>query len=416
MYNAGPFNPYIAQRNYFQYDYAAQGYMDSKTEIVQNRSTENDPFVNFMRYDVSFNYREKESHRLTRNWVNGAWQNMNQVSFVYPNVYGDSVCTAEVVQLWDVGTGSWVNSGNTAYSYNNFDYPTQYTEASSSTWVAAQNSWLFSTRNLYSYNSLGHTTVYEWQSYDTDNMVWKNGSRMTYDYTANGLVDTTWIENAAFNAPYAYSITSRMISEYDGDNQLIVNTTQIVSGGNWENGSRYLYTYDANGNLLTAVQEVWDNGINNYVAQSRQTYSYDTDNNQVSMQVDNWNVSNAVWVNGYRYEREFDEHGNRVHYEAYSWVNNSWVYTAGQDDFFDCGELSFSESSMAKFDVYPNPVNNVLHVKTTEPHVFSLKTLGGQEIFKFTSKQINGIDVTMLTAGMYLLQNEAGQSMKFIKE
>src|SRR6218665_21774 len=123
MYNAGPFNPYIAQRNYFQYDYAAQGYMDSKTEIVQNRSTENDPFVNFMRYDVSFNYREKESHRLTRNWVNGAWQNMNQVSFVYPNVYGDSVCTAEVVQLWDVGTGSWVNSGNTAYSYNNFDYP-----------------------------------------------------------------------------------------------------------------------------------------------------------------------------------------------------------------------------------------------------------------------------------------------------
>ena len=415
MYNAGPNNPYIAQRNYFQYDYAAQGYMDSKTEIAQNRSTENDPFVNNMRYDWTFNYREKETHRLTRNWVNGAWQNMNQVSFVYPNAYGDSICSAEVVQLWDVGTGSWVNSGNTSYTYNNFDFPTQYTEASSSTWDAAQNAWLFSTRNLYTYNVLGHTTVYEWQPYDTDNLVWKNGSRFTYSYSSNDLVDTTWIENAAFNAPHAYILSSRMISEYDANDQLMVNTTQIVSGGNWENGSRYLYTYDVNGNTLTAIQEIWDNGTNNYVAQSRQSYAYDNDNNQVLMQIDNWNVTNAVWVNGFKYERAFDQHGNRISYQTYSWINNSWVYTAGQDDFFDCGELAIDEHAIGTLEVYPNPVETRLYIQASTENTYKIFNSTGVVVMTFTSNS-TGTDLSHLAPGIYVIQNQKGQSTRFIKD
>ncbi len=82
------------------------------------------------------------------------------------------------------------------------------------------------------------------------------------------------------------------------------------------------YTYNANGNVLTALEEKWSNGA--WVNDTRNTYTYDTQGNELTMLREYW--QNGVWVNYCRYSYTYDFDGKELTKSTEYWENGDWTY------------------------------------------------------------------------------------------
>ena len=70
---------------------------------------------------------------------------------------------------------------------------------------------------------------------------------------------------------------------------------------------------------------------------------------------------------------------------------------------------------MAK--VYPNPAQNSLNIDATESTTIHIVDLLGKTIYtQQLNLGANTIDICSLTNGVYMLQTEKGETIKFVKE
>jgi len=78
-----------------------------------------------------------------------------------------------------------------------------------------------------------------------------------------------------------------------------------------------------------------------------------------------------------------------------------------------------SEISLADFSVYPNPVKNTLMINAADINLVTVYNANGSQVMKLKKGFENGINVSGLTAGIYVINISTGKGVatrKFVKE
>ncbi len=96
---------------------------------------------------------------------------------------------------------------------------------------------------------------------------------------------------------------------------------EIWDGSQWVNHLLSTLTYDLNGNIITELVEIWDGS--QWENNSRHTFIYDSSGNQTSFLSESWNISQ--WVNYRRDTYTCDPNGNRISALMEIWDGSQWV-------------------------------------------------------------------------------------------
>ena len=81
--------------------------------------------------------------------------------------------------------------------------------------------------------------------------------------------------------------------------------------------------------------------------------------------------------------------------------------------------LSLDDSSIPKFNIYPNPTKNTLNFKVpfTENFKISVFDILGKNVLNATLETDKSLDVSKLESGIYILKfNDYNTSFKFVKQ
>ncbi|WP_456440007.1 T9SS type A sorting domain-containing protein [Psychroserpens sp.] len=93
--------------------------------------------------------------------------------------------------------------------------------------------------------------------------------------------------------------------------------------------------------------------------------------------------------------------------DTVDWYENELIVLEVDDNFFE------------GLKIYPNPTQNVLHIKTERNEISNLSILDavGREVMQVSLKSTTSIDVSQLQAGIYLIKFEGvNTTYKFIKK
>jgi len=142
--------------------------------------------------------------------------------------------------------------------------------------------------------------------------------RHTQTFDANGNMLTGIEERWQINSWVNYY---KRTCTYDTNGNKLTDLRENWQINAWVNDSRSTFTYDANGNMLTILYEGWQN--NTWVNNSRYTYTYDAYGNKLTDLYENW-IYNA-WENVYRYTYTFNANGNKLTDLFEQWQSNAWV-------------------------------------------------------------------------------------------
>ena len=216
-----------------------------------------------------------------------------------------------------------------------------------------------------------------------------------------GNYDTVNYNITAGTAPYI-SVTSIPTSTEAGTN-LIIN---------------YKYTASATGKISAVVTK--NGGVNDYDFIS--TVAFDeldpaavgtnvTGSITVAIPADTTPSASLTGNENYRVTLELKDASNNFVAGDYSNINYTISPSLGTYDF-----------NSDRFSVYPNPVDNVLKISNTgnlSKASFRISNVSGQTVQKSNSRNKEGIDVSSLKTGIYLLSvdtDKGGKQIKFIKK
>ena len=120
---------------------------------------------------------------------------------------------------------------------------------------------------------------------------------------------------------YGTSDTTRFTYSYDTGGNMLTMSVETWNGTQWVNRYRSTYTYDTSGNVLTTLSESWDGTqwVNGY----RSTNTYDASGNVLTNLGESWD--GTQWVNGYRSTNTYDASGNVLTNLSESWDGTQWV-------------------------------------------------------------------------------------------
>lgn len=239
--------------------------------------------------------------------------------------------TQQLSQNWDSFTNQWVNSSRLTTTYDANDNQVLFTNES---YNSGTNTWsvLYGNKHVYTYSS-NRITVDIYQTWDSNNMIWKDSDKTLYTYNSNGQI--TQIEY------------------------------QTMNNNSWVNDSRETYLYDIFGKVFEAELEVWGgtsyvksdkitnvtwhNWTGNFETSTVLSYTVQQWNTPIANQ---WNLSgrsssvygnfgsyvmtdqtytNSVFVNDYRYSEFYDSKYNNIGYlnETWNTITSQWETDGG---------------------------------------------------------------------------------------
>jgi len=94
--------------------------------------------------------------------------------------------------------------------------------------------------------------------------------------------------------------------------------------GSWVNSWQYLYTYDSQGNQISSLSQWWNTDIGSWVHSSQYLYTYDIQGNQLSSIYQDWYVNYGTWVNVNKLEYQYDYPTRKITALYYEW-SGTWV-------------------------------------------------------------------------------------------
>jgi hypothetical protein len=337
-------------------------------------------------------------------WNGSAWQNYKHETFAYDV---DGNVTLNIRQ--DFVGGAYQNVGKLEYVYVGGKM-TDY--------------------NYYTWSSGAWSPTTWWQ----------------YHYNVSGLKDTALL--------YAYisgswSLFSRYIYTYNGQGLLTSTLIQDwnSSSGNWENNFLDNTTYNANGKMLTYNRANWSGILWNWDKEWKYTYINDlylTGKNAYNWNLINfsWYLTDSIvyhldannlcdyevrrqlissnWVNTDSVLHAYDAHSNTVHDVWHVWKNHlsNWRPYSQTYWWYLLGTTGIEEANSSSLKVYPNPTSEEISVEFVigEPEWVTVILLNtnGQLVKNICNRlEAPGLvklntDISVLSAGVYLLQIRAG--------
>ncbi len=317
-----------------------------------------------------------------------------------------------------------------------------------------QGQWLFSEKMTANFENLPDLIMsfYTWD-YEADE--WRYYGKVTF--LLNDAMDIVWQEVEIEVEPGTHIGAERIEFTYDSEGNVLTETHLIWNfmESEWAGEVKFEYVYGESG--LPLKMTIWVPGENDWIADQvkemdyddaglmnkariltynqnevvdkvEETYSYDADDNLSETMI----FSGDPVLDIYRIRYTYDDNRNSLSgiyeqqkeeiWEAYPGELIVAAYGIGhrEDEVkgyryevnIEAGEgtgLAQTESE-GHFRFYPNPVEDILTIKTESPASlnFSLYSMQGQLLLNVTEQYTGEVklDLSRLAPGIYILKNE----------
>ena len=177
------------------------------------------------------------------------------------------------------------------------------------------------------------------RSDDYTNGNWEGSDSVKYTYlgtngiatqphsTCDNLINYDFVANVL-------TFYSRRTNTFDANNRLTSNIEEMWNGIVWENSFKYVYTYTANGQYETFIQQKW---LGSWTNQFKTELTYNGAGERLTETTLSW--TNNAWLYMSREIYTFNANNFETSYASEDWVNNAWElsykyttsYNANQD-------------------------------------------------------------------------------------
>ena len=257
--------------------------------------------------------------------------------------------------------------------------------------------------DTYSYNAgvLSEIVYQYWEDGE-----WVNSIKEVYNINETTTSILEWLWNGSiWTTEYLYTITYG-----DTSTEMLI---QYMQGGAWQNDEKHTYTYKDDV-LSSVLYEIWDES--NWENYWMKNYGYTEDLCDFVSEY----FWDSDWVEVERSQYGYDSNGNAVKGEHSCNYDEEWTYCDGDMEMYydnNNGEFDYygyrfeatyidltgvvEKPEVSGFTFYPNPVQDVLVIKTDDFQKAEVYSLTGAKLAETTS---NRVDVKALQSGMYLLK------------
>ncbi len=293
--------------------------------------------------------------------------------------------TENLSYIWDANTSLWDISVKNMYAYSSTGKLVEYIR---SAWQGT-NIWKNDIKNSYLFDAndyLVQDYTFQWKSI---NYVWQWDSVYRTDFVNNASGDAEVIRHYFHHPTYWELVTIDSVSYMSGKKH---SFRRFVNPGTWVKETEIIYTYDANGFLVSEEKEFWQVGA--YQTSIKNKINYLRSNMGLNLQ----------------------ETHQRFDTTLSSWVDASRI------TYYYASVTSIAEQqNINDVKIFPNPVHNELTIQANnEIHAVKIMDCQARQLMSkyFNSKTIQ-IDISDFAPGVYFIYlQHAKQSrvIKFVKD
>ncbi|MEP6646002.1 MAG: T9SS type A sorting domain-containing protein [Saprospiraceae bacterium] len=368
----GPDHPQWMQHRREYYEYDVSGNL-TRTLAQQPRQNE------WLDWELTENYYDENNnltYSLSQLWNLSEWENETQVNNSFDQ---NNNLISQSTQDWD--QNMWLNHEKYEYTYDDQNHILSKIVS-----IGVGQDWQYSYQQIFNYDDQGnveHKLTQYW------NLGWEDNWR------------------AAFT--------------YNGANQVLQETGQAWSFGDWRNDYRDSYEYDENERVTTFTQQhsgggsFWEN-------HHRTLYSYGGSDHPVLV-LDQYNLKD-FWFDESRIYNTYDGHQNLVSATLQD-KNGPWENIDSTHYYYTIvTDLKDHEQTKSVISVFPNPASSIIHIINSEDGNQNLDgfenvcldlriyTENGTQVFSIPNfKQGKPIDIGFLASGLYRISVRDGKSL-----
>lgn len=299
-------------------------------------------------------------HNATQAWKDSA-------RYLYKYIAGTKKIEESLFQLW-VG-GTWSHNVPSTLTYNGNYVISINSNAYSATYAYDANNNIISITDQVSQHGTG--SLY-------------NNERKTYTYNTDNEVDTYTLEQWD-NTNNRWVFVRKFEYAYNFKN-IIESKEYVFDTGNWTLYARHLYTYNVLNNKTSEIIQLWNGS--SFVNHTNETCTYNTANLLESITLTSWDAATATW------KQQTGNTQMRYYYEYYA-PTSILNTTAGNTDI----------------QLYPVPASNVLNINLNRniiaPVTYSISTITGSIVKKWTATGSTNTMVDALPSGSYILNAQS---------
>lgn len=317
----------------------------------------------------------------------------------------------------DINSGQFLSKIEYYYSPDNDLSAYEVSQWADSLWIpATRYSYFYSGKNEDSQLVQGWNgtdwinksldTLYIYDSNDllqqSENLRWKKGAwipdhTVYYEYGHNGKL------SLKYSTSPEGSYLSQVIYNYDAFDRLIEMYARFFRNGEWQNGWRRTYFYDACGNLKVVERQSWVNGswLNTTMSEYLKRLHYNTDRGKVLI----CHKGHTIYVSVHAVEAHL-RHGDCL----------------GCCQGNDCNAEPgfYPHETKAAYTIYPNPARERVTIAATDPDVrikrIDIINMNGSLVGSFGGNDASEIIVERgnIRPGNYLLRI-TGDTTEYLK-
>ncbi len=312
----------------------------------------------------------------------------------------DLVVSETIHQIWEDGV--WENVAKSVYTYNGDAF---LLEEISMAWMAG--AWQNFYKYVYSYDETGQINIIMGYFWYPETSEWGEFMKMNYIFN-DGLISEVYVET---NYTGQWMGTSRYLYQYDAMGNMVeqLEIDYDFETSSWVNDDLNTWVFD--GNLpIENIEMEWEDGAWHYDNKKTWTYNpqaYYTEEllyywrseawentEKTTPTYDGaWNITeeltianySGAWENSIWKQWTYDGAGNTISKLVQIWEAKGWVYSEKEESTYmlvGTDDLLFPASNTLNVDVGPNPFRN------------------------FTTISIDGAASSDLEIGMYNLNGQ----------
>lgn len=289
---------------------------------------------------------------------------------------------------WNYVMNQWIDTIRYTYDYNANNQISSIVKTIHGT---SPNQFLYEFKYKYTYNSNNLLVLFEHKTYNYNTQLWQNYDKKEYTYNSSGeklseICSEWYYTNWELLCKDDYS--------YDSQGNLTLDFIYFWLTSVWDPDQKLEYQYDSKNNMT----EVRHGGFNTnnqfvYYDRSRLTYDLTTSSNQLIL---------PPYLIGQFNNKLTERSGG-------SYNGNSWNQTGKQLYYYsNISITAIGNSDQLKIEIYPNPAQSYINIKTSQKQKFYNSTyeiinISGQKLL--SGKDFSQpIDISNLSSGLYIIK------------
>jgi hypothetical protein len=341
----------------------------------------------------------------------------------------------------------------------------------------AGDNWVYTVKVTNTFDSNGTIIKENNEIWDNVAKAWKSASLTTHTLNSNSTINysitETWNEVLG-----AWEEMQKMVYTYDASKKVLTMKMQMFFGADWMDLGLTTNVYNANGELITTINQNYDFMTMGMVNSSQTSHTYNPDGTETQSISQSWNAltgswgntsrttnayisgkklssmimenfTDGVWVNFMKSSMTYNGDGSMKESLSQDWNSSSgiWVdegksmYTLYSDGSINQMLMTEWIADQSKWDnqsritytykttsinqletdmvrVFPNPFTNSISIESSSTKVssFQIYNTSGQLVRTIEKGEpLSSVNLSALKRGVYLLKVNTLESQKVIK-